>query len=161
MNYELKYWIDQFHSIYTGPNWIGDYILSVPDNLPPEIAFQKPPGNRHSIAEILKHMMAWKYLLVNRLSGDNIYDVDQEESFNTSIYGEASLEAFKKLLSDFDDCQRELISLLEKAKPEILQSAVAGRSYNMQYLINGVLQHDIYHLGQLVFLKKQLLEPSI
>jgi uncharacterized damage-inducible protein DinB len=156
MQEELKYLIDQFQAIYYGPNWIGDSVASVLDNLPVQIVFQKPPGKRHSITEILKHMMVWKYLLVNRLSGDNIYDVDQEESFNTSIYGEAGAEAFKKLISDSDDCHRELISLLEKAKPEILQSEVALRKYNMQYLAHGILQHDIYHLGQLAFLKKQL-----
>lgn len=158
MTQELEYFTNQFQSVYIGPNWIGDSILSVLDNLPAQIAFQKPPGNRHSIAEILKHMMVWKFLLVNRLSGDNIYDVDQEQSFDTSIYGGATLEAFKKLLSDIDDCQRELISLLQKAKPEILHTEVAGRNYTMEYLINGVLQHDIYHLGQLAFLKKQLLQ---
>jgi uncharacterized damage-inducible protein DinB len=158
MPHELKYWIDQFQSIYVGPNWIGDSILSVLNGLDSKTAFQKPPGNRHSIAEILKHMMMWKYLLVNRLSGDNIYDVDQEKSFDTSIYGEVTQEALKKLLSDFDDCQRELISLLEKASPEGLQAHVSGRDYNMEYLVNGVLQHDVYHLGQLAFLKKQLPE---
>jgi uncharacterized damage-inducible protein DinB len=158
MEQELKYFVNQFHSIYSGPNWIGDSIRSVVDDLPAQIAFKKPPGKRHSIAEILKHMMVWKYLLVNRLSGDNIYDVDQEESFNTSIYGEATPEAFKKLLSDIDDCQRELISLLEKAKPEVLKNDVAGRNYDTQYLVDGVLQHDIYHLGQLAFLKKQLFQ---
>ena len=158
MEHELKHWINQFQSIYNGPNWIGDSILSVVNDLPAQIAFKKPPGNRHSIAEILKHMMVWKYLLVNRLSGDNIYDVDQEESFDTGIYGEATSEAFKKLLSDIDDCQRELISLLEKTKPEVLMNDVAGRNYNMQYLVDGVLQHDIYHLGQLAFLKKQIPE---
>jgi len=160
MQHENKTLTDQFQGVYIGPNWIGDSILSVLEDMPAQVAFQKPPGNRHSIAEILKHMMVWKYLLVNRLSGDNIYDVNQEESFSTSIYGEAGAEAFKKLLSDFDDCQRELISLLEKAKPEVLQTDVAGRNYNMQYLVNGILQHDIYHLGQLVFLKKQLLALS-
>ena len=158
MKHELKYFINQFQSVYIGPNWIGDSIHSVLDDLPAHIAFQKPPGKRHSIAEILKHMMVWKYLLVNRLSGDNIYDVDQEESFNTSIYGEATVETFKKILSDIDDCQRELISLLDKAKPELLHVQVAGRNYNMEYLVNGILQHDIYHLGQLAFLKKQLLQ---
>jgi hypothetical protein len=103
-------------------------------------------------------MMVWKYLLVNRLSGDNIYDVEQEESFDTGIYGEPGDDAFRKLLSDSDDCHRELISLLEKAVPEVLQSDVALRNYNMEYLVNGVLQHDIYHLGQIAFLKKQLLD---
>jgi uncharacterized damage-inducible protein DinB len=154
--HQLKNWKDQFQNIYKGPNWIGDSIASVIDNLPANIAFKKPPGKRHSIAEILKHMMVWKYLLVNRLSGDNIYDVDQEASFDTEIYGGVTEEALKKLLSDFDDCQRELISLLDTADIEILTQPVAGRKYTMEYLINGVLQHDIYHLGQLVFIKRQL-----
>jgi hypothetical protein len=43
MYHDLKYWIDQFQSIYTGPNWIGDSILSVVDELDSKIAFQKPP----------------------------------------------------------------------------------------------------------------------
>src|SRR5688572_25161847 len=158
MRHELKNFINQFQGVYIGPNWIGDSILSVLDDMPAEIAFQKPPGNRHSIAEILKHMMVWKYLLVNRLSGDNIYDVDQEQSFDTSIYGGHTSDAFRKLLSDIDDCQRDLISLLEKAKPEVLHEQVAGRNYTMEYLINGVVQHDVYHFGQLVFIKKQLLQ---
>ena len=59
MRHELKNFTDQFQAVYIGPNWIGDSILSVPDNITAQIAFQKPPGDRHSIAEILKHIMLW------------------------------------------------------------------------------------------------------
>lgn len=152
---QLKFWILQFEEIYNGDNWLGDPILAVLTGLPEQIAFPKPQGGRHSIAEIAKHMMIWKYFLVCRLSGDNTYEVDQEASFDLSQYGAEPAKVYTSVLSDLDDCHRRLITLLGNAPDDVLEKPVSGRKYNMGYLINGVLQHDIYHLGQLILLKKQ------
>ena len=39
-----------------------------------------------------------------------------------------------------------LITLLSVAD---LDRTVAGKEYNFRYLIEGITQHDVYHLGQI------------
>jgi hypothetical protein len=33
---------------------------------------------------------------------------------------------------------------------------VPTRSFNYRFMLNGLLQHNIYHLGQIAYVKKQL-----
>ena len=35
---------------------------------------------------------------------------------------------------------------------EALNTQTLGRTYNLEFLLNGIIQHDIYHLGQIAVL---------
>ena len=50
--------------------------------------------------------------------------------------------------------QEALIHELSERNDSLLDEQVPGRSYNFYVLLQGIIQHDIYHLGQMVFLKK-------
>jgi len=45
---------------------------------------------------------------------------------------------------------------LEKRDDEFLKEMVDYRKYDFRFLLNGLMQHNIYHLGQVAYLKKLL-----
>ena len=51
---------------------------------------------------------------------------------------------------------QEIIALLHTKDDMFLEEKVDYRNYNFRFLINGLIQHNIYHLGQVAYLKKLL-----
>ncbi|MEO9475028.1 MAG: hypothetical protein ABJG41_05825 [Cyclobacteriaceae bacterium] len=48
--------------------------------------------------------------------------------------------------------QKELIQNIDRSDEALLNKTVPGKDYTFAYLIKGVIDHDIYHLGQLYYL---------
>ncbi len=148
--------IEQLNSLYEGPNWIGVSFKPVLKGVTAALAFRQPPGGRHSIAEIVKHMMAWKALGVRQLKGEGKASISQAATFSLKRYATADEQAWKQLLQDYDKTHRQLIAALRTATQQQLQQKAAKRSYSLAYLADGLMLHESYHLGQLAFVKKQL-----
>ncbi|MGZ5285714.1 MAG: hypothetical protein ACXWB9_00950, partial [Flavisolibacter sp.] len=63
---------------------------------------------------------------------------------------------WQKGLHEFESLQNELAGLVEKFPEAKLSQTVRGRTYDFRHLLNGIVQHDIYHIGQIAYLKKIL-----
>lgn len=57
------------------------------------------------------------------------------------------------LLKLLKKTQGALVDALENLQSENLTEGVPGSIYNKDYLIRGIIQHDVYHLGQIAVLK--------
>jgi len=49
-----------------------------------------------------------------------------------------------------------IILAIKDKDDEFLSENVEFRKYNFQVLLNGLIQHDIYHIGQIAYVKKLL-----
>ncbi|MDQ3278575.1 MAG: hypothetical protein M3Q06_09625, partial [Bacteroidota bacterium] len=65
---------------------------------------------------------------------------------NTALWQEG-LQKLKK-------AQAALLTILQQLEDSVLAQDVRERDYNNRKLINGIIQHDIYHLGQIAFIVK-------
>jgi uncharacterized damage-inducible protein DinB len=146
----------QYAEIYDGDNWVGVSFCSAIDGVTPEMAFRQPPGNRNSIAAIVKHMTQWKLFVIQKLQGNANYDVNQDDSLNVSTLAADPTAGWRHLLEQMENSHEDLLEALEDLSPEDLDKQVGGRDYDVKYLINGVALHDMYHTGQIELLKKQL-----
>ncbi|MBS1653770.1 MAG: hypothetical protein JSU05_02905 [Bacteroidetes bacterium] len=59
----------------------------------------------------------------------------------------------EKGIAEFKVTHDLIIEALENKDDSFLDEIVDSRKYNFRFLINGLIQHDIYHAGQLIFLK--------
>jgi uncharacterized damage-inducible protein DinB len=148
--------LQNFKGSYDGKNWYADSLKNILKDVDGHLAFTAPPGKRNSIASLLHHMMSWKKLAIRQMQGDKNYTINQKASFSLKEYGRTTEKAWEKLLKQYDQTHQELMQLLKKADKKLLAQKVTGRNFTLQYLINGVLQHDIYHTGQIALLKQQL-----
>ncbi|MGH2644905.1 MAG: DinB family protein, partial [Chitinophagaceae bacterium] len=134
--------------------WYGDSMRKILQGINTDAAFVRPVSKRHCIAELLAHIISWRELLNKRLQGDNTFDVNQKESFEWQRFGTNHETAWKNLLNKLEENQKQIIQNLERADDTLLEQKVSRREYTYRYLIQGTMQHDIYHSGQIALLKK-------
>ncbi len=156
MQNKIKILTEKIRDVYGKEPWYGDSMKSILSNIGPEIVFKKVNANSHSIAELLAHIVGWREFVLSRIILDNNFDVEQKESFNWRRIDSDEASAWKSLLNALEKNQNEIVKILDASDDNVLDLPVAGREYKTDYLIEGMIQHDIYHVGQISLLKKVL-----
>jgi uncharacterized damage-inducible protein DinB len=144
---------DQFHRVFAGPSWHGASVIEVIDGLTLAEAQSRPIPGAHSIGELLRHLIAWRTLVVHRLRGDDAYKVTAALDWTP---GPASELEWMEALEQLRASQREILLLLGRFNPRLLDDPAPGSEVTWHTLFHGLLQHDLYHLGQIGLLKKAL-----
>jgi uncharacterized damage-inducible protein DinB len=153
--------LTSFLEIYLGPNWIEVALQDVLTDVDSTLAFSNPPGGRNSIAKIVCHLVFIREYLIKKLQGDQTTVINQDESFNTTAFGDDPATAWQNLQEELTRTFQIIRDLLQAAEPELLDKPILPRDYNFDYLIAGIIQHEAYHTGQLEFLKKQLQQLAL
>jgi uncharacterized damage-inducible protein DinB len=155
MNNEISFLAAQLKDAYEGDPWFGRPGLKLLGEIPEEIAFENPNG-QHSIVELLWHMINWKEFAINCLHPQKDKDLHyfEENDWRDLDYSDKGL--FQKGLDQLQKTQDKLLNLLQVQQDSILENNVPERTYTFRKLLHGVVQHDIYHFGQIAYLKKLL-----
>lgn len=154
MNQKIQSLISNFENVYGKEPWYGDSMLSILKNVNPETIFSKNQGNSNNIAELLAHIIGWRDFGLRRISGENDFELDQKESFDWKRIDANESTVWASMLDALEINQNEILKLLENSDDEFLNKPVHGRNHNNQFLIEGIIQHDIYHIGQISLLTK-------
>ncbi|WP_435353781.1 DinB family protein [Emticicia sp. SJ17W-69] len=153
MNQEINRIIKAIKAAYDGKGWFGDNLLQQLEGIDAVKAYKVPEKLNHSIAEIIHHMMAWRLFVVEKLNGNAEYEVwDTELNWvKITSLDEGNWVFLKQKLAEN---QQLLIQTIQQKAEELLDSKVDGRSYNFRLMLQGITQHDIYHIGQISMVKK-------
>ena len=154
MNNELKMYAAQLNENFAGEPWFGRNIQAILKEINEEIASQKLNG-QHSILELLYHMINWRLFTINRLEKSTA-TVKSFEKNDWQVLDHQDKSLWQKGIDQLNDTQQRLLNLINTMKDEDLQSPVHERDYENRTLIIGIIQHDIYHLGQIAYIKKML-----
>lgn len=155
-NPNVQAYVDQLQNVYSGDAWYGKPIRDILNDVQSEIAFRKPAPDSHSIAALLSHMLYWREFVIARLNGDETFAVDQEKSFMWQTLLPQDAENWEALAARFHDSHERMINALQSRDESFLGHTVAARGYNFHVLLNGIVQHDIYHAGQIAYATKLL-----
>lgn len=157
MNREILMLQEQIREAWEGEPWygrnIGELILEVNE----KTAFQKPSG-QHSIMELVWHMINWKAFVINRLKKESTISLSVFETNDWRDLDHTDNSLWSKGLSELERVHKELVDLISQQNDGLLAQKVEGKSYNYRKMLHGVHEHDIYHAGQIAYLKK-LLQP--
>jgi uncharacterized damage-inducible protein DinB len=144
--------ISLFEKLYNGEPWIDVPIQGTLSRISARQANHRPLANCNTIWEIVNHLIDWKATVQKRLSGHNIES--PANNFISPIL-DPSEEAWVDTLQRFDTVQRDWIEFLIKSDPSSYDSIYPANQMTYYEHILGVLQHDAYHLGQIVIFAKQ------
>ncbi len=130
--------------------WYGNSIMGTLKDVQPAQAIQKM-GQGHSIIELVLHMASWRTFAAHRLQGDNTFEVD--ESLNFPKPG-----TWEQALAKLQQSQKELIEAAKQFPEERLGELVPSKTQRYTYytLLHGIAHHDIYHLGQIAYIKRAI-----
>ncbi len=146
--------IKECKDFYDGIPWYGNNFEEIVNDITPAEALAVP-GNGHSIARLLFHMIKWRKSLTIRLQGNADFRAKDSDADNWIPLKNLDAEAWENAKKEFGQLQQVLIAELESRDDAFLDSEfLLDKKY--RFLVIGVIQHDIYHLGQISLLKQLL-----
>jgi uncharacterized damage-inducible protein DinB len=155
MRKEIGYIITTLHAILNGEPWYGRPVMKILQEIDPSIVYKKPSENSHSLIELLYHMNTWAEFTLKRLEKVEEGDLAAFEKLDWRAI-DPNEHTWEKGMAQFKVTHDLIIELLETKDDEFLSGEVDYREYNFRFLLNGIIQHDIYHIGQIAYLKKLL-----
>jgi uncharacterized damage-inducible protein DinB len=150
---ELDLIKDQLEKAFYGGAWHGPSVLESLENISAEQAAGKPVRNAHSIWEIVLHINTWRQCAKRRLSGENYEPSPEEDWPNVE---DTSQSSWENAIGNLKNNMTVLIEFIAKTDGNILNENIAGKNYTGYFLLHGLVQHDVYHAGQIALLKKAL-----
>jgi uncharacterized damage-inducible protein DinB len=150
MSKEINNYISEFETIYNGEPWYGKSLMAIINDADLKDVFKKEKPTAHSAYEIVHHLYAWRDLLVKRLNGDVKSSIEPNSKEDWALLPkDKNTFAWQTLIKKLEQNQQDLVRALAKWKDEALDKNFAGTDYPLRTFLNGQIQHDIYHTGQI------------
>jgi hypothetical protein len=154
---------DQLARAVNGPAWHGPSILELVRDVSPARAAAKPLASAHSIWELVAHTAAWLEIVGQRLDGTAPRRISEAMNWPpvTARSGKTASNgsATKVWRADVTRLRRAADSLQQKIRAlddaQLKEELVGlGDTWTTYITLHGVLQHVLYHAGQIAILKK-------
>jgi uncharacterized damage-inducible protein DinB len=145
---------DQIRRAFEGGAWHGDSVLELLADVNARTASARPVKDAHSIWEILLHMAAWDNVVTRRIGGIPATLTDEQ---NFPPVTDTSEAAWSQAIDTTKKTHHELIKAVAAFPDSRLTDQVPGKTqnyYNFYYMFSGIVQHELYHAGQIALLKK-------
>ncbi len=145
---------DQIRRAFEGSAWHGDSILELLAGVNAKTAAARPIKDAHSIWELLFHIGAWDDAVTRRAGGTAVTLTDQQ---NFPAVSDTSEAAWGQTIESTKKIHHELIRAVAAFPDSRLMEQVPGKTekyYNFYYMFSGIVQHELYHAGQIAVLKK-------
>jgi uncharacterized damage-inducible protein DinB len=143
---------------HSGDPWHGSPLRQILDGVDHQQASLRPMAKAQTIWETVLHIISWKNEVRRRLGG---------APAATPVEGDwpvpvlASAAAWRETLDGLEASHRALVAaaagLVEDALFEPTndpRERETGAGVSFYVLLHGIVQHDVYHAGQIALLKK-------
>jgi uncharacterized damage-inducible protein DinB len=145
---------DQVRRAFDGDAWHGDSVLELLDGVDAKVAAAHPIKNVHSIWELVLHIAAWDAAIIKRIGGAAV-ELDDEKNFPP--VRDSSEAAWRKAIEDAKHTHSGLVKAVAAFPDSRLQERIPGKTeryHDFFYSFSGIVQHELYHAGQIALLKK-------
>ncbi|HEX9761159.1 MAG TPA: DinB family protein [Candidatus Acidoferrales bacterium] len=154
-NTECKRIADQLRRSFHGEAWHGPAVLELLIDVDAQRAAARPIASAHTIWEIALHIGVWQEASRGYLAGESpalpdLYNKPEEWPAPT----DTSDAAWSRTLETLREQNAALVALVKQLNDDRLKEIVPGREFSLYFLLHGVVQHNLYHAGQIALLKK-------
>lgn len=137
-----------------GEAWHGPAVETLLADIDAARAAAHPVPGAHSIWELVQHMTVWLEAIRRRLEENRPIQLTPEEDW-APVRGTGD-EAWQALLERHRRAAEDLRRLIDGLDDSRLEQGVAGKEYDAYVMLHGIVQHEIYHAGQIALLKRAL-----
>jgi len=150
--------IDQIKQIHYGHNWIGVNFEKRISGLSESEFFRQPKG-MHSTAQIVAHLTTWRLETILKIKTGK-GSITDDNPANWKNNEELMLLGKVAILLEFENSLTELLHVLKQKNDSFLDQIYYDTDFKDHYpytfVIEGMLHHDLYHLGQIGLIIKCL-----
>ena len=155
MNKEVQSIIRNLQNTLNGEPWFGRALYPIMEEVDTSKVYTKPNGTEHSLIELIYHMITWARFCLLQLKNASPGELKETEGLDWREINPKT-HTWQKGMAELKEIHKEIISILETKNDELLAQIVQGRKFNHRFMLNGLIQHNIYHLGQIAYIKKLL-----
>lgn len=140
--------LQKLEQVFQGDPWHGSSISRQLSSIDAENYVEVVRPGKKTIAHLLEHILAWKLFAIEKLKNNASFtiEINSETDWPTPNY-EGDPKSY--YLNRMNEVHRELVSLLEQKSDEWLSEQTPNKPYSNAYLIQGIVEHDLYHAGQI------------
>jgi uncharacterized damage-inducible protein DinB len=150
-SHEVIRLLDQLDRAYAGDAWVGMSVREMLDVVDAAQAAAHPVAGAHSIWELVTHISWWLDAAARRVGGEAVEAVNDEDWPATPA---PTAAAWTAALRSLQASHERLTAAVRRLGDKDLDGPVPGRNYTKYVLLHGVLQHTLYHAGQVGLLKR-------
>jgi uncharacterized damage-inducible protein DinB len=130
--------------------WYGPTLAELLAKISPEFATARAVPGAHSISELLQHLLLWNDRVRNTSDDKALPPWEAEKD-----WAEPAI-AWNELVSRWSRSRELLEERILNFPVEDLAKQVPERNYNYETLFHGVVEHTIYHSGQIAMVLSML-----
>jgi uncharacterized damage-inducible protein DinB len=158
MDGEIARIVDELQREHEGDPWHGTPLRTLLAGITPEVASARPIRSVHSVWEIVLHMTAWKNEVRKRLGGAAATIPEEGDWPEVPA---PTAEAWQSAVSRLERAHADLIEAVKKLPDSQLHQPTndprnreTGSGVSHYVLLHGIVQHDVYHSGQIALVRK-------
>ena len=152
MRTELERLEEQLRLSFEGEAWHGPSVLDALDGVTADVASAHPIAGAHSIWELVLHLTGTYRLVLRRLNGDARPLRADEDWPDIPSPTETNWRAAVEELGRVNAQRRRVVSNFRYDRFD--EPIVEQPPYSAYVQFIGTTQHDLYHAGQIVLLKR-------
>ncbi len=140
--------LDQLNRAYGGEAWHGPALRQLLEDVTEEEAKAHPIAGAHSVLELVVHVRATMDMVSERLAGTPRELTTEED------WPDVTRTSWAAALEELDNAESRVSDAVARLTPEDLDRIVVGKDYTTYVMVHGVIQHNLYHAGQIALLRK-------
>jgi len=134
---------DAYRAVTLKGAWYGPTVAELIEKTSPEMATQRPIPDSHSVSELLQHLLLWNERIRNTSEGHPMPRWEAEKE-----WAERPIP-WSELVTRWNQSRDLLEERIRSFPAEDLQKQTPGRTYPYEKMLDGIVQHAIYHSGQI------------
>ena len=141
---------DAYRAATVKDAWYGPSLAELLAQTSPQLATTPPAPGAHSISQLLQHLLLWNERARNT-SDSNPLPLWQAEK----EWAEPPIP-WTELVARWNRSRDILEEHLRKFPVGDLSKQVPGRGYPYEIMLDGIVQHTIWHAGQIAMISSML-----
>jgi uncharacterized damage-inducible protein DinB len=146
---------DSYRAATVKAAWYGPSLAELLAQILPEFATTRPVPGSHSISELLQHLLLWNERIRNTSDRNALPSWVPEKDWTEPPI------PWNELVSRWSQSRELLEEKIRNFPIEGLSKQVPGRNYSYETLFHGVVEHTIYHSGQIAMVMSMLQARSL
>src|SRR5882724_1207671 len=145
---------DSYYAATVKGAWYGPSLAELLAQVTPELAATPPTPSANSISALLQHLLLWNERVRNTNAANPMTPWQAEQE-----WAEPPIP-WNELLARWNQSRDLLEAQIRNFPERDLPKQVPGRTYTYAFLFPGIIQHAIYHSGQIALVLSILRKHS-
>ena len=153
---ELSWMIELIEEGFRKTAWHGPNLRGAVRGVSAQEAIWRPVPLRKNIWEHVLHAAYWKYTVRRRMTGEKrgTFFLKGSNWFTRSSVNE---KQWKEELDQLTRTHTLMLETIQGLDPPTLDRPLPKSKLTYRRLLRGIALHDVYHAGQILTLKRQML----